>query len=313
MLLFKQFSKELMLESIRQGLPHITTMNHEQTSNLVKHGKIHLSNMTEKTDGMNMKFGHDENGFYTQSTGSGNEKMRNPEDYETRARLRAKTTGKPLDLTASKAFGHIHATLANNTKLRHHLTKEYKKRGKEIAVHGEMFYKNFGKPTNNPNEIKFVGTSYDTRHMGHTGKFIIHSQLPINTQHDIEHFKKHLSDEHINFDDDKIEHPKTHVNIENEAEEVKGLNHSLLSARTTKTNKEAKLAEQEKLNKIQQKISKKVDDTVKGMKLTPKWGSGSEGIVIHPSDEHPDAPRFKVTSDTFRSYRASDAAKWKKP
>ena len=312
MISFKRFTQELVLESIRAGLPHITTMNHEQTANLVKGGKIHLKDMTEKTDGMNMKFGHDEQGFYTHSTGSGNEKMRSPEDYENRARARAEKTGKPLDLTASRAFGHIHSTLASNKALRRHLEREYSRTGKETAVHGEMFYKNFGKPSETKNEIRFVGTSYDPSHMGHVGKFVIHSRLPINSEHDTEHFKNKLSDEHINFDDDKIEHKPSHVDVSDEEKEVGGLNHTLLGSRTTKTNKEAKLAEQEKLAGIQQKISKKVDTAVKGMKLTPKWGSGSEGAVVHPSEENPDAPRFKVTSDAFRKYRASDEAKWKK-
>jgi hypothetical protein len=48
--------------------------------------------------------------------------------------------------------------------------------------------------------------------------------------------------------------------------------------------------------------------------LTPKWGSGSEGFVVHPSSENPEAPRFKKTSDDFRAYKANpeNAANFKK-
>ena len=308
MISFKQY----LSESIRQGLPHITTMDHGQFSNLIKDKKIHLHNLTEKTDGQSIKFGHDEHGFYTQSTGSGNEKMRSPEDFERRARNRAAATGKPLDLTASNAFGHIHRTLQSNEKLTSHLRDQYEKTGKEVAVRGESFYKPWGKPTETPGEIKFVATSYDPSHMGKVGKIVIHSKLPENQHHDLEHFKKNLSDSNINFDDDTIQHNKGHVDVSGEHKEFSKLNHDLIKSRTTPKNKSAKLAEIEKMNKIQQRVSQKVDSHVKGLNLTPKWGSGSEGVVIHPSQNNQDAPRFKVTSDVFRQYRASDAAKWKK-
>ena len=113
MLNFKSF----LSESIRQGLPHITTMDHDQFHHLTHGGKVHVHTTTEKTDGQAMVMGHDHEGFYTQSTGSGSEKMRHPEDYEKRAKRRAEETGKHVDLTASKAFGHIHKTLQDNHKL----------------------------------------------------------------------------------------------------------------------------------------------------------------------------------------------------
>lgn len=304
--------KQYLSESIRQGLPHITTMNHEQFGNLIKNERVHVHNLTEKTDGQSIKFGHDEHGFYTQSTGSGDEKMRSPEDYERRAKNRAQTTGKPLDLTASNAFGHVHRTLQANEKLTGHLKNQYEKTGKEVTVRGESFYKPWGKPSETPGEVKFVATSYDPSHMGKVGKIVIHSKLPENQDHDLEHFKKNLSDANINFDDDTIQHEKGHVDVADEHREFSKLNHELIGSRTTPKNKAAKLAELEKMKDIQQRVSKKVDSHVKGLNLTPKWGSGSEGVVIHPSKDNPGAPRFKVTSDVFREYRASDSAKWKK-
>ena len=52
---FRQF----IVESVRQGLPHISTMTHEQFGNLTKGGKVHINHVTEKTDGQTMVFGHD--------------------------------------------------------------------------------------------------------------------------------------------------------------------------------------------------------------------------------------------------------------
>lgn len=300
---------EFITESIRQGLPHITTMSHEQFGNLVNHGQVHLHGMTEKTDGQSFKFGHDEHGFYTQSTGSGNEKMRTPEDYHKRVKARAEATGKEADYTAAKAFGHVHSILHANKALQDHLHSEYKKRGEEVAVKGESFYKPWGKPSEHHGEVKFVGTSYDPSHMGKVGKIVIHSKLPENQGHDIEHFKKHLSNEHINFDDDKLHHEKHSVDVSDEKHAFGSLNHELLKSRTTPKNKEAKLAELDKMSKIQASVSNKVDGAVKKMGLSPKWGHGSEGVVVHPIEKNPAAPRFKVTSDTFRAYRASDESK----
>jgi len=303
MLKFKQFINEA---SIRQGLPHITSMNHDQFHNLIRSGKVHLHDMTEKTDGQTHVMGHDEHGFYTQSSGSGSEKMRKPEDFEERAKRRAKETGKEYDSTAAKAFGHIHKTLQNNTALQKHLEAEHKKKGDDVKVRGEIFYRPWGKKGDKPGETKFVGTSYSTHHMGKVGKYIIHSKLPENQHHDIEHFKKHLSDDNINFDDDKIDHPKTHVDVSHENEEFGKLNHELINSRTTQKNKESKIAEVDKMGHIQRKVSDKVDDHIRGMNLKPKWGSGSEGIVVHP---HGNQPRFKVTSDAFRKFKASDESK----
>lgn len=305
MLTFKSF----LVESIRQGLPHINTMTHEQFHNLTSDGKVHVNKTTEKTDGQTMVFGHDDHGFYSQSSGSGNEKMRNAGDYAIRAKRRAEETGKPYNSTSSDAFNHIHHLLHSNQDLQHHLKKEHQKTGTDIKVRGESFYKPWGKPSETPGEVKFVGTSYDPSHMAKVGKFVIHSNLPENQHHNLEHFKKNLSDENINFDDDKIDHKKGHVDVSNEKSDFDKLNHTLIKSRTTKTNKPDKLAEIAKFDAIKSKVADKVDSHVKSLGIKPKWGSGTEGAVIHPSEKNPNAPRFKVTSDAFRAYRESDAAK----
>lgn len=303
---------EFLTESIRVGLPHINTMDHEQTSNLVKGGKIHLHDITEKTDGTSGVFGYDELGPYTQSTGSGSEKMRSPSDYRRRVEERAAKSGQAPNYTSSDAFAKFHLAFQSNVPLQQHLKSEYERTGKEVKVRGEIFHRDFEKPGTTPEERKYVATSYNPSRFGSVAHFVIHTKLPENQQHDPEHFSRNLSNSAITFDDDRIKHPRVSVDVANEEREVNGLNHELLSSRTKPSNKEAKLAEQEKLKEIQKRISDKVDSAVTAMNIRPKWGSGTEGLVVHPSEANPDAPRFKVTSAAFRAYRASDAANWKK-
>ena len=280
-------------------------MDHNQFGSLVKGGKVHLEGMTEKTDGQTHQFGYDEHGFYTQSSGSGSERMRTPKDFEDRATRRSQETGKPLDLTAAHAFGHIHSTLQNNQKLQDHLKREYQRTGKEVTVKGEVFYRPWGRPGDRDGETKFVHTSYATSHMGKVGKYVIHSKLPQNQGHDIEHFKKNLSTPEMNFDDDKLEHPAHHIDVSHEEKEFSKLDHGLMGQRTSKSNKEAKEAEIGKMQAIQKKVADKVDSHIKSMNLSKKWGSGSEGIVVHPTGKNPEAPRFKVTSDTFKHAKST--------
>lgn len=299
------FKKYLISESIRQGLPHITTMTHGQTSNLLKGGKIHLSDVTEKTDGMTHVMGHDEHGFYTQSSGSGSEKMRKSDDFIDRAKRRAKETGKEYDPTGPNAFAHVHKILQNNKPLQKHLENQHKTSKSDVKIRGEVFYKPLSRPSEEKKgEVKFVGTSYDPSHMGSVGKYVIHSKLPDNHHVNAAYFAKHMSTSELNFDDDKVEHKGGHVDVSKETENFGKLNHSLINSRTTKTNKQEKMAEVGKMNAIQKRVSKKVDTFVKNSGVKPKWGSGSEGLVVHPSKSNADAPRFKVTSDAFRAFKA---------
>lgn len=306
------FSLHLLTESIRVGLPHIHSMDHKQFSGLMHKEHIDLSHITEKSDGMTHKMGYDEHGFFTQSSGSGSEKMRHPKDFEERATRRARETGKPLDLTAAHAFGHIHQTLQNNQKLQSYLKKKANKEGGETHIRGEVFYKPLAKDSPHHGEKKFVGTSYRTDHMGSVGKYVIHTKLPENQKHDVEHLKT-LSTHEMNFDDDKLHSSsghKTSVDVSSEHKAFKKLDHGLLAARTTPKNKAEKEHELGRMHEIQKRVSKKVDAHMKKMGLRPKWGSESEGIVVHPTDEH--TPRFKVTSDSFRAYRDKRAAEGKK-
>ena len=297
-----------LTESVRQGLPHITTMKHEQFSNLVKDGKVKLTHATEKTDGGAFVIGHD-GGFYTQSSGSGNERMRNPEDYAERARRRSQETGKPLDLTAANAFSKAHAAIQKNKALLQYLQSTAENNGGETQVRGELFSRALSRPSETPGEIKFVGTSYDPSHMGSVGKFVIHTELPENQHHDVEKFKSDFSTKEFNFDDDRIEGFKpSEVDVSQHLEGMKNINTDILNARKTKKNADEKAEETAKFDAIKQKVSDAVDKHVENMNISPKWGSGSEGLVVHP-EEGSGAPRFKITSKNFREYKASDEAK----
>jgi len=289
--------------SVRQGLPHITTMDHDQFNKLTDDSTVKLHNITEKTDGSTMLMGHDEHGFYTQSSGSGSERMRSPDDYVTRATRRAAETGKPLDLTAAQAFAHVHHNFSKNKMLQEYLQRKAGEAGGETQLRGEMFYKPFARPSETPGEVKFVGTSYDPSRMANTGKFVIHSQLPENKNHEIDHIINNLSDSEINFDHDMIAAKPSDVDVSDERKAFEGLNHELLNTRTKPSNKEAKLAETQKFEAIKKAVSDKVDTKARSMKIQPKWGSGTEGFVVHPAEGSND-PRFKITSDAFRSYKA---------
>jgi hypothetical protein len=307
MIKFTEFLEEqVLVESVRVGLPHITNMSHEQFDALTKDDKVHITKATEKTDGMTHVMGWDKDGFYTQSSGSGSEKMRRPEDFYERSQRRSRETGRPYDPTAPDAFARMHSILKNNKRLQEYLRNLHNNTGDDVRIRSEAFYRPMGRPSeDNPTEIKFVGTSYDPSHMGSVGKMVVHTALPDNAHVDPEWFNKTMSTSELNFDHDKVDVKPTHVDISKERNEFEKLDHNLLKARKTKSNKEAKEAEIAKFEDIKRRASKKVDDAVREMKLAPRWGTGTEGLVVHPPRENPDAPRFKVTSSAFREYKAN--------
>ncbi len=299
------FTNNILFESaMRQGLPHVKTMTSDQFKSLISTGKVHLDSMTEKTDGIPHKMGWDENGFYTQASISGKEKMRSPQDYLDRAHRRSQETGKPLNLGPATSFGKIHDVFHKNKFIQNHLQKTYEKTGEESIMRGELYYKPLALPSEtSPHEMKFVLTPYDTRDMGKLGKYVIHTKLPENKHiSDIDSFKKGASDKQgFVVDDDIIPITKSSVNVAKHKKEFDTtINHDLINAKKTKENSADKEVEELKFSDLKERVSGLIDNHIRKMKLSPKWGSGSEGMVIHPSDQNPEAPRFKVTSDAFR-------------
>ena len=308
MLTFKTF---LIEKSIRQGLPHISTMDYKQFGSLIKGGQVHLHHATEKTDAMSHLMGHDEKGFYTQSSGSSSEKMRKPGDFYIRAKKRAAETGKPYNPAIASAFANVHKQLALNPGITSHLKATHEKTHSDVKIRGEVFYKPLAKPSEVKGEVKFVGTYYSPSHMGSMGKYVVHSKLPENQHLDAKHVSKFSTPE-INFDNDTVKFKPVSLDVSKEHRAFSQLNHGVLSSRTTSVNRATKAAEQEKLTQIKASVSSKVDSHIASAHISPKWGSGSEGLVIHPSASNPEAPRFKVTSAAFKAYRASPDSRFTK-
>lgn len=309
MLSFKSF-----LSEIRQGLPHVystTTEKGNETPSLsvdqfkstTKGGKVHIHSVTEKTDGQTFKIGHDEHGFYTQHSGSGSDRIRTGQGHIDRAKRRAEETGKPYSPTAHVAFAKFHDALHQNEKLQAHLKSEHAKRG-HIELRGEAFNRHIATPGDHPNEVKFVHTSYHTKHLGKTGAFVIHSKLPENQHHNLEAIKA-ASDDHIKFHDDQVKVKPGHVDVKPETDEFAKLNHGLIGSRTTKTNKQAKMEELGKFNQIKKKVHDKIQDHLRSQGIQNKFGSGSEGLIVHPSEANKEAARFKVLSPSFKGAKAS--------
>ena len=67
-----------------------------------------------------------------------------------------------------------------------------------------------------------------------------------------------------------------------------------------------------KLYHIQSSVSAKVEHHFSKANISPKWGSGTEGMVVHPSASNPESPRFKVTSAAFKAYKADPNNRFKK-
>lgn len=281
MLRFKSFLLESEVK-LRQGLSHISDLKHDQLSNLVSSGKVQ-GDVTEKSDGSAFEVGHDEHGFFTRTSHS--DKMRNAGDYQEAARKRF---GEGFDPSISAHFDRIHKELHSNPKLTSYLAQTPGK-----SIKGEIFYKPHGKPTDS-GELRFVGTAYDPKKMGNSGSFIVHSKLADNAHHNIEHLKT-LGDENFNIDHDDI-NKKVNVDVSGEKEALSKINPELLKSRKL-SDKEAKLAETEKLNSIKSSIHNKLKDHLSGLK--GKWGSETEGYVIHPPVGS-SAPRVKIISDTFK-------------
>lgn len=308
MLSFKSF-----LTEIRQGLPHVystrtdkgndtPSLTPEQFRATTAGGKVHIHSVTEKTDGQTFKMGYDEHGFYTQHSGSGDERIRTGQGHIERAKRRAKETGKEYSPEAHEAFAKFHDALHSNKALQDHLKSEHAKRG-HIEVRGEAFNRNIARPSEVPGEVKFVHTSYSTKGMGEHGSFIIHSKLPENQHHDLNALTK-ASDNNVTLQHDKIDVPKGHVDVSDEVNHFNKLDHGLIGSRTTSKNKEAKMAELHKFNLIKKSVHDKVQKHLGGLNIKNKFGSGTEGLVVHPSEANPEAARFKILNAGFKEAKA---------
>lgn len=289
MLSFRSFLREAE-QKMRQGLPHFRDLKPDQLHSLISSGKI-SGDVTEKTDGLAFGFGRDKEGFYTRSAKS--DKVRTPGAYTAYTKQKY---GEDHESPYAGHYDKIHELLQNNHKLQNHLLNRHQQSGGEdISMKGEMFYKPLGELTDKG--VKFVGTSYNPTTMGKFGKFVLHSRLPENASHDIEKSKE-LGDENINFDHDKVENGRTEVDAKDELNAFNSLDREKMASRK-KADAEAKEQEKAKFQGIKDSLESKLRSVTGSLK--PKFGQETEGHVVHP--DNPEAPRFKLTSDSFAEFK----------
>lgn len=289
--------------SIRRGLPHLystrtekgnwtPSLSVEEFFYLTKDGKVHLANLTEKTDGATFLLGFDRWGFFTQHSGSGDMRARVGSDHIMRAALRAEERGIELNKKVAYAFDNFHNGLHSNVRLQEYLSHQYEKYG-EIIIRGEIFNRGLASKGAKRGELRFVHTSYSTKNMGKCGSFILHSQLEDNIKHrliDVTSF----NDSNITFDDDRLDVESRSVNVQEEVTKFCQI-----------VDRFGGGSHEEPFNEIKKMVSEKVTRTISEIGIKNKWGSGSEGLVVHPSDYNPEAPRFKITSREFQEAKVN--------
>lgn len=290
MLKFKQFISEA---AMRQGLPHFRDLKPHELHSLISSGKV-SGHVTEKTDGMAFGFGYDKDGFYTKSARS--DKVRHPGGYTAWGKEKY---GEDHESPYAHHYDDIHHHLQNNPKLMQHLKDLHEKSGgKDISMKGEMFWKPLGEHSDKG--VKFVGTHYDPKKMGSKGKFVLHTHLPENVHHNPEKLKE-LSDEHINFDHDKVPNSKVEVDASEELHHFNSLDHEKMNSRK-KSDAEEKEIQKRKFQSIKDSLENKIRSHINS-KIKPKFGDETEGHVFHPTSSG--ASRFKLTSDSFAAFKAN--------
>lgn len=281
-LTFKQF----LNEAARVGLPHIDVPDsipqekrknvptviskvsaaYQNLQSLIGTDKLKAP-ITEKTDGSTYRIGHDQNGFFTETSNSG--RIYSKGDYAKQAK--EKHGHKPdFDPALSTHFDELHHHLASNHNLVSYLkSKAEASPNGESTIKGEIFYKPFGQTSNDGKHITFVGTKYNTSQMSKNGSFIVHSQLPENQGHDIEHLTR-LGNHSININHDKIDHPGLDLDVSDLNERLKNVDPSI------RTRKHPHWPEVES---IASDLRKRIGNSINNIK--PKFGPETEGYVFH--------------------------------
>lgn len=283
---FKQF----LVEGLRQGLPHLRDLKAGDFHRLVSSGKLPVD-FTEKTDGLAFGVGYDKGGFYTRSARS--DKVRNTGDYTAYTKRKH---GEDHESPFSHHYDSIHEKMQSNPELVNYLKHlHHKSGGEDVSLKGEMFWKPLGETSEKG--VKFVGTHYDPSKMGTHGKFVLHTKLPENSVHDPKKMSS-LSTPEINFDHDAVPHGSKTFDVSEELSNFNNLNHEAMQSRK-KADKEAKEHEHKKFESIKSSLESKLRDHVNN-NINPKFGSESEGVVIHPKNN---APKFKLVSDSFSKFK----------
>ena len=293
MISFKRFLLEADIAAkARGGLPQIFSKYPNQPtlvsapgkamenmSKLLRSGRIQ-ANITEKTDGSAGIIGFDNNGFYVQM-GKG-ERIYNenaPHEHAERRRQKAAEQGKPFQplMINGTSMAEHQANLFNIYRSNDGLVSYLQSKAKqspngEAQIRGEHFYKPMGTLLHNGNKVRFVATDYDTNKMGSHGMFVIHSQLPGNEVHDLEHLKK-LSTPQMKIDDDIIpSHSRIDVDVKDLSDRLK----KIQSGEPIKRNNDPRM---DQLRDIAEETHKRVQQRLEGLK--GKFGDETEGFVVH--------------------------------
>jgi hypothetical protein len=286
MLSFKNFISE---QKLRQGLEHLSKLDHSSLGELLKTGTLSGSS-TRKTDGAAGEVGYDENGFYTRSARS--DKIRNPGEYSAYTRNKR---GEDADTSISDQYDDMHHKLQNNKALVNYLKSKHEA-GQPASVKGEFFLRGLGQQTDKG--IKFVNTSYNPAAMGHSGMFIMHHKLPENSCHDPNHIAT-LGDKHVTFDHDRSENSDFNIDASDESKLYSTINPDVLKSRKAE-HKDYRSQEEEKLARIKSSLEKKLANHTANIKPRPWEVAGeSEGDVFHT-----DTGRFKIQSPQFKEFKA---------
>lgn len=279
--------------SIRQGISHFISepakdgkrydLTIDQVISLIDiDGLLHLSEITEKTDGQTFMMGFDDDGFWTQNSGSGDNRMRRGHDYVARAVQRGNS------IKAASAFSSFHDALNMNDDLLAFLEKH------PSPIRGELFNNIMARECEkHPGFVKFVHTSYDPQKIGALGSFIIHSKLPENQNINLIKFKE-LSNEVIKFDDDFVDVESRCIDFWDELKLI-------IAAR-----QDGNMYEFER---IKRNMYEDIIVCIADMKISPKWGYDTEGWIIHPPSHLPDGTRFKIISKEFKEAKSNG---WKR-
>lgn len=287
MISFKQFISEQ--EKLRQGLEHLSKLKHKDLGELLKTGKL-TGTSTRKTDGAAGEVGYDENGFYTRSGRS--DKVYNPGRYTSYTLAKR---GPAADTTISSSYDEMHNHLQNNKNLVNYLKARHKA-GQPASIKGEFFLGKLGKQTDKG--VQFVGTSYNPAAMGKSGMFIMHHKLPENSTHNPEEVSK-LGDDQITFDHDKSEGNGFNIDVSAEKKAHSEISPEILQSRKSE-HKEAKAAEEEKLNRIKSSLETKLQSHSQNTTPRPWEVQGeSEGDVYHFDN----GQRVKIQSPQFKEFK----------
>ena len=282
-----------MSDTLRKGIIHPKDLRYEHAKNLVGGGSIN-GEVTEKTDGAGLEIiHHPKEGFSVRSSRS--PKIAENDTFERNAKERF---GDDFDPTMSRHYDRIKNGLLGNKNLRNYLQQKSAETGAEASMKGEIFYRPFGSPAEDGG-IKFVGTSYDPNKMGKMGSFVLHSKSSGNEIHDPE-MVKNLGDENFNIDHDVVQNGRVSLPAKDLKEKLEQINPDILSSRK-KEHAQAKAIEQNKLADLNSEIEKRIRTHTDA--LQPKWGNETEGHVFHP--DSPDATKFKLTSNTFKAFKAA--------